>query len=294
MIPDQELIQLNKEGFIPGPLENEENYLKRVEFSKKLVADPKNFLITQNKKAPFSLDEKVLKPRWNWTRSQLMSLFGISQVDLPMYYSNENLTFLQPAATWILSFDNINLPILQFRKVLNKKSYLGIYTLDEILAHEAVHAARVAFDEPHTEEIFSYMTASSSFRRVFGPIIRSTKEIIIFFSLLFFTLFIQMIWILSSDIIFFYLSSILGLCTISYVTIGLIRLFNIRRKMKKTLKKLISILGNDKKKAKAVIFRLTDEEIFKFSKMQKEDIANYIQINSKTSLRLKTILLSYF
>ena len=40
----------------------------------------------------------------------------------------------------------------------------------QILAHEAVHAIRCAFDEPRFEEILAYRTSSNVFRRYFGPL----------------------------------------------------------------------------------------------------------------------------
>nr|NGX34400.1 hypothetical protein [Candidatus Anoxychlamydiales bacterium] len=50
MISDEELLRLNKEGFIPGPLENEKDFLQRIEFSKKLVKNPKSFFENEKQK----------------------------------------------------------------------------------------------------------------------------------------------------------------------------------------------------------------------------------------------------
>ncbi|MBN2478956.1 MAG: hypothetical protein JXA94_01880 [Parachlamydiales bacterium] len=296
MISAEELIKLNKLGFIPGPNEKEKDFLLRVEYSTKLIKDPKLFFEEHKQKPPFEIKEKIMRPRWNWTRAQLLSLFDISPTDLAIYYSDQNLSFLQPAATWILSFgddNNIKIPLLQFRHVLRKKTYLWIYTLDEILAHEAVHAARVAFDEPKTEEIFAYLTASSHFRRVFGPIVKTNKDIVIFFSFLFLSLLFQAFWVMSSISTFSYISAFFGFLTLSTLCFGLGRLFVVRRKMKKTFKKLKKIL-NDKKKAKAVLFRLTDFEIFNLYKMKIKDIENYFETRKEKSLRIKAIYLSYF
>lgn len=295
MITTEGLLRLNKEGFIPGPNESEEKFLKRIELTKKLIRDPKFFFIDQKQKLPFNLENKVLKPRWNWTRAQLLHLFDIAPNNLALFYSNERLHFFQAAATWILSFGkaNIKIPVLQFRKVLRRKPYLFIYTLDEILAHEAVHSIRVAYDEPKTEEIFSYMTATNIFRRIFGPIVRSSKEIFLFFSLMVSYLIIQILWIFSSIKFFYNLSIVLGFATISIFCYGLIRLFFVRRKCRKVFKRLFKVL-KDKTLARAVLFRLTDEEIYKFSKMKKSQIIEYIKNAKDDSLRMKIIYLAYF
>ncbi|KKK75180.1 hypothetical protein LCGC14_2876330 [marine sediment metagenome] len=182
---------------------------------------------------------------------------------------------------------------MQFRKILRHKPYLFIYTLDEILAHEAVHSIRVAFDEPKTEEIFSYMTATNVFRKVLGPIIRSEKEVFLFFGLMggYFTS--QISWVLSNLKLFSYVSMLFGFFVLSLITFGLIRLFFVRRKVKKTSKKLFKIF-KCKKKSRAVLFRLTDKEIFEFSKMKKDKIKDFIFESKEKSLRLRLIYLSYF
>ncbi|NGX28322.1 MAG: hypothetical protein K940chlam1_00498 [Candidatus Anoxychlamydiales bacterium] len=295
MISDAELLRLNKEGFIPGPNEDENIFLKRIELSKKMIHDPKSFFENQNQKKPFDFDNRILKPRWNWTRAQLLSLFDIAPSDLAIFYSDQKLHFFQAAATWIVDVtnSNIKIPVLQFRKKLRHKPYLFIYTLDEILAHEAVHSIRVAFDEPKTEEIFSYMTATNVFRKVFGPIIRKDTEVLIFFLLMGLYFCFQILWLFSSFAFFSYFAFLFAISTLVLLTLGLVRLFWVRRKFKKTFKRLFKLL-KCKKKARAVLFRLTDEEIFKFAKMKKEAIKDYFDEFKDKSLRLKLIYLGYF
>ncbi|EKE21072.1 MAG: hypothetical protein ACD_7C00363G0001, partial [uncultured bacterium] len=168
-----------------------------------------------------------------------MHLFDAAPLHLALYYSDEGLHFFQAAATWILSIgkNKIKLPVLQFRKVLNRKPYLFFYTLDEILAHEAVHSVRVAFDEPKTEEFFSYMTASNILRKIFGPIVRSAREVFVFFGLMFCYFIFQIFWIVFSITFFYKISLISALVTFSYIGLGLIRLFNVRRKCANTFTK---------------------------------------------------------
>lgn len=295
MILDEDLLRFNKEGFIPGPSENEEDFLKRIELSKKLIKDPKFFFISHNQKPPFELEERILRPRWNWTRAQLLNLFDIAPSSLALYYNDEGLHFFQAAATWIINLEkeNIKIPVLQFRKVLKRKPYLFLYTLDEILAHEAVHSIRVAFDEPKTEEIFSYMTATNIFRKIFGPIIKSSKEVFIFFGLMSVYFVFQIFWVISSFAFFYNLALLMGIITICTLCYGFIRLFRIRRKCSNAYKKLFKILNN-KINARAVLFRLTDKEIFDFSKMKINQILMYFEENKDKSIRIRMIFVSYF
>ncbi|NGX44352.1 MAG: hypothetical protein K1060chlam3_00518, partial [Candidatus Anoxychlamydiales bacterium] len=274
---------------------NEEIFLKRVDLSKKLVKDPKSFFENEKQNEPFDLDAKILKPRWNWTRAQLLNLFDVTCSDLALFYSDKSLHFFQAAATWIVEVKSkkIKIPVLQFRKTLRYKPYLFIYTLDEILAHEAVHSIRVAFDEPKTEEIFSYMTATNVFRKVLGPISRSEKEVFLFFGLMGGYFISQISWVLSNFNFFSYVSVFFGFLVLSIITFGLLRLFFVRRKVRKTSKKLFKIF-RCKKKSRAVLFRLTDKEIFKFAKMKKNEIEDYIFESKEKSLRLRLIYLSYF
>ncbi len=295
MISDEKLLFFNKEGFIPGPNETEKEFIERISITKKIVKDPKIFFDTQKNKPLFDLSDKVKKPRWNWTRAQLMNLFDISPIDLALFYSNDKLNLFQAAATWVIYVGDkeTQVPILQFRKNLKQSTYLWIYTLDEILAHEAVHAARIAFDEPKTEEIFSYMTASSIFRKIMGPIVRNTKEVLLFFSVFSFYLLCQILAIISSNNFLSNISVFFGFCTFGIFLFGCIRLFKIRWKFNKTYKKLKNIL-KDKRLARAVLFRLTDKEIEDFSKMHTRHIKKFIQNKKNSSLRFRLINLAYF
>lgn len=58
-------------------------------------------------------------------------------------------------------------------------------TEEEILAHEAIHVCRMAFDEPIFEEMLAYQTSPSHFRRFFGPLIRHPYEATLYVASLF-------------------------------------------------------------------------------------------------------------
>lgn len=172
---DQELFELNRRGFIPGPGEKEEAFLQRVNAAQKFFSNPP---------APFDHMEKVPEPHWDWVRHYLKDCYDFEPSSLVAYYSNRKLAPWQGAASWVLELSPGPLCAVQLRKGFSKGSYLGLYSRDEVLAHEAVHAARCAFNEPASEEFFAYATSSAKWRRKLGPILKRPWEALLFFAAL--------------------------------------------------------------------------------------------------------------
>jgi hypothetical protein len=222
---DQELLDFNSRGFIPGPEESEGDFQRRIDAAK----------------ATFS-EQKTLPPaHWEWVRLHVKELFHFEPESLTAYYSNEKLAPWQGAACWI---GEDRVPLLQLRNGFKKGSYLNLYSRGEILAHESTHAARVAFDEPEYEEFFAYATAVRKWRRVLGPIFQRTSEpwiLLISFGL---GIFWKIGWILATALI----------------AAGFWRLIHRHLRLKKAFHHLVERL-QDKKVARAVLFRLTDREI---------------------------------
>jgi len=287
----EKLIALNQAGFIPGPNEAEEKFIERVKFAGQFFKDKNSFFEKVQITPPFPLDDKVTKPLRHWTRSQLIRRFDITPDFLQIYFHDKGLAFFQGAATWLLELDNkITFPLIQLRVGLKKGRYLGLYSFDEILAHETVHAARAAFDEKIFEEHFAYLTSSSFLRRIFGPIIRNTWEVIIFFAL--FLLVFAFIFLPASPLLSYAGNfSFFGL--MGYASLGFFRLFKNRLFFVLALKKLKKILQS-KDKAFFVLFRLTDKEIFKFARISRKKILAYVEQEKEKSLRWKVIYQAYF
>lgn len=282
MLTDSELLLLNNRGFIPGPQETEEKFQKRISCLEELASDPQKFFSSS---APFPIKDRVRRQHWDLKRSDLKKIFQVSPDWLFAFYHNEKLSLWQAAATWVIvdPVHNVKLALLQFRKGLKKGSYLGIYALDEIMAHEAVHAVRMAFDEPVFEEHLAYLTSSSTIRRIFGSLFRRSYE----FALLF--LFMAGIFagiVLDAYTLFrFSYFLLLGLFSLNIVRLG-IRHFYFLFCFKK-LSKLT-------KEPFAVMLRLTDREISSFAKNSVEEIEKTILQEKEKSLRWRVIYLAYF
>lgn len=246
---DQELLTLNAKGFIPGPNETESQFLSRI------VAIQKSF------------QEKPSLPRahWEWSKHALQKLFGFEPESLVAFYSNADLRPWQGAACWI---NEEGVPELQLREGFRKGHFFHLYSREETLTHESIHAARSAFHEPENEEFFAYASSEKKWRRTLGPIIRNPWEVWILFA----TLAAGIFW--ESGII----------ASLLWISMGLFRLAkqHIRRS------RACATLRNDleeKSLVRAVLFRLTDREIRQLAKGQK--------LEGDNSLRWRVIR-SYF
>ena len=103
MILNDKIINLNKQGFVPGPHESEEDFEKRVQKVQNILFNPKKYF----EKQPFSLDDPLLKPRFSWAKQQLKELFDIHLDTIPCFFSDDKMTFFQGAKTWIFEKEGI-------------------------------------------------------------------------------------------------------------------------------------------------------------------------------------------
>lgn len=289
MLTEKELLDLNIQGFLPGPKEDVKPFLQRVKLTKQLIEDPEQ-LLKEQKQILFSTKDRVKKPALNWANTSLMHLYGFYVERLPAYFCNRRLSFFEGAATFLINVQNYELPLLQLRKELQKGSF-SFYRLDEILAHEMVHFLRASFAEKQFEEHFAYLTSKHILRRVFGPLAASSKEVFSFLTLLFMSLGLEIGFLLFQE---FWLKSLffISLASLmSFFALGLFRLFKTRKIFAGCLRKLKRVL---KDKALPCMVRLTDEEICLLSKMKESNIETYALSQKDTSLRWQVIYAAYF
>ncbi len=205
-------------------------------------------------------------------------LFDIEPDWVHIRYSDQRLRLWEGGCTWIEA-DQVT---LQLRKVFEKKKrYLG-YSREEIFAHELVHVVRNGFEEPVFEEVLAYQTSPSWLRRFFGPIFRSPKESLFFVGALF-------IMLLST--LFATFQTFVYLGTLSFVSYGTFRLIRTQRIFARAREQIAQIVG--KQRALAVMIRLTDREIIRFSTMEKEQIVSYAVKLSRTQVRWRQIRSAY-
>ncbi|GAB4189636.1 MAG: hypothetical protein Tsb0015_10420 [Simkaniaceae bacterium] len=266
------LKELNEQGFLAGPNETKENFLTRIKAASAM--NPKQ--IFPKWKDIIPLDPQNHQNDIAHAIARTRSVFGISSPWLPGFFSNKKLPFWLGGVTWLVQEKAGSLPILQLRKEFFRKKRSKLYSFTEIYAHELVHAARAAFNEPKFEEIFAYRTSSQSFRRNLGAIFQRPFESAVFLAVLF-------------SGIFFRAYSLLSI----FLPIGLgayflLRLIYYRRLLAKCLNKLSQVFLED---PFWIALRLTDREIISFSRFSLKEIQSYIKAQS--SLRWLQIRSSF-
>lgn len=151
---DLELLKLLNKGIFPLEGESEDAFLLRAE------------------KYPYFQGEQEQKEAGQITEK----LFSFSINWMPVVYSNKKLSFWEGAAAWI---DPNAFPYVQLRKEFQKGHHLKVLR-KEILAHEAVHAVRMHYEEPVFEEFLAYQTSEKKWRRLLGPLFRYPLEATVF------------------------------------------------------------------------------------------------------------------
>ena len=205
-------------------------------------------------------------------------LFGVLPDWIEVHYQSKGLRMWEAACTWI----DGGLIQLQLHPALLKKKYWG-YSYEEILAHEFVHAVRGTFEEPVFEEILAYRTSSSPFRRYWGPLLRTTNESLG-----------AILALLTCTVASFFepLSWIAWCAVVGLLGLAVFRLVKTQRTFKRALHKITRLVSS--KRAMAVMLRLTDKEIIRFSKIEPEQIAAYTIKRAKTQIRWQQIRAAYF
>lgn len=289
---DLQLLNYNSLGLIPGPSESLIEFATRASYcltlKDQLSKDIHTLLNCETTSPP------PLSPEDGFLKAQ--HLYDISPDWIPIFFSNYQLTPWHGGCAWIFQHTD-NSPtatFLQLRKSLEHKNrYLGVYSKEELVAHELAHIGRMMFEEPRFEEILAYATSPSKFRRWLGPILESSKESV------FFVVILAMILLIDAFLIVFSLHQIyLSAMWLKLIPIGMIIWSLLRLKRKhETFNHCLENLSNclhSKAKAYHVIYRLQDSEISLFSSICPPEIRKYAAKRAKDSLRWRIISLAYF
>lgn len=281
-----ELLRWNKQGLIPGPLENEKDFIQRVDFCLSLRDQLKEDDLPSDRKEgsqdflehPLKMTEENFDVRPDW---------------VPLFFSNWQLFPWHGGSAWIFQCEKEGPlgSVLQLRKAFfSKERYLGIYDRSELIAHEMAHACRMAFNEKKYEEMFAYKTSKKGLASLMGPILQSSFEskgfVFLLATLLMMDLFL--IFAGSWDVYFTLLP--LKVLPILLILYGAFRLWKKKQSLQQAESLLAKLVGPQK--ARFVLFRLKDDEIELFSKKSPEEILTYIR--SDHSPRMQMIQAAYF
>ena len=288
---DNQLLAFNHQGLIPGPRETVEDFSKRADYCLELK-DHLSAELKANLRADIDESPEVL----DLLNNCLCSLYDVAPSWIPVFFSNYKLMPWHGGCAWIFQIteESPTAAIVQLRQAFrNSTKYLGIYDREELLSHELIHVGRMTFQEPKFEEIFTYQTSKSAFRRWLGPIIQSSIESVTFILIIAMILVFDIFLITSNNPEAYRTALWLKLIPIGLIVFGLVRLAWKYRIYQKCLDNLEKCVGTAKN-ARAVAYRLTDDEITAFSKMSTKEISDYAAAHEQKELRWRVIYLAYF
>jgi len=267
----------DRRGWIPGPGEEEKAYFSRVEALEHFFSYP-----------PETVDHFLTDRDWETANQRIEVLYDCVPDWIVAHYSNNQLSFFQGAATWIVRKKGLRIPLIQLKEKFESGSLLKLYGRDEVLAHEAVHAVRMQFDEPKFEEIFAYKTSKRWWRRWFGPLFQKPWEAYLFIALLFIPLACEVFEILDHAIPY---GLYIRLIPLFYFAGLLTRLLFYQWTLARALKNMSKRLQNPEKKWAAAL-RMTDREIFRFAFSKKERLQSFWEKDK--SLRITLLRQKFF
>lgn len=273
----KDLSHFDERGLIPGPKEEEKAFQERIKTLEHFFSYP-----------PKEVDHFVNDGEWAPILATLKQSYGIAPDWVVGHYSDKNLTFFQGAALWITEKGDVRIPLIQLRTRFFEGSLLRLYKQSEVLAHEAVHAARMQFDEPLFEEIFAYQTSKNPFRRFFGPLFQAPYEGGIFLFLLFLPLAYEISLFFPIDLSRY---AFVRFLPAAYFAFLLTRLLFLRLTLRIALKNIEKQIANPKQKW-ALALRLTDRELFRFAYSRKKKLTQFLL--DQTSFRWRTLKEIYF
>lgn len=223
-------------------------------------------------------------------------MYDIAPDWIPVFFSNQGLAPWHGGCAWICQKEKTSSPIafFQLRKPFaHRLRYLGIYQRDELVAHELSHIGRMTFQEPVYEEILAFRTATSKFRRWFGPILLSSTETMMFFLILCLLLFVDVALLSQPNAQALEISLWLKIIPLALVGYGLVRLASRQRRFHSCRRRLTALFESETV-ADSVMYRLTDDEIDRFATYSPKEVLRYVQDAAKNSLRWRLLVIAYF
>lgn len=247
-----ELAQLARRGLVAGPDEEEKMFTARI--------------------ASLSI-----MPCAYGALNRLEKIYGMRPDWLKVSFSRAGL---RPWEGGFFLFDHSPKLVLHPKLARNKRLF-GLYSRDEILAHELVHAVRARFNEPRFEEHLAYATSLSALRRSLGPLFGAPHESLLFVALSFAVAFLAP-WT-------FFGALIVAGALISFTGYLAIRLFCRSKELRRAEKRL-ALLLKDSQRARGALLFLTDAEI----QLASRDILALVHhLNGQKQVRVAQLLALY-
>ena len=185
--------------------------------------------------------------------------------------------------------------VFVIRNAFRRKEKWLIYSRTELIAHELCHIAHIGFDVKDYEELLAYQTATSRFRRLFGGVLRSSKDTYMLLGSVIFLLVAQIVNITFRPPLEwqnFPMPLIMGgvLFVFSWIlTCYLHKLFTFRTACKRFSERIT------RNHILPILFRCSYEEIREISALKnKEILETWLTDKQRESVRWRIITNKYF
>ena len=176
------LAQWDRRGLFPAPGENGEAFAQRLLRLQERLRECHGSL---KEKGLYSLEGLSLKREAQVPPALLEEagertrrLYGFQGDWVPAFFLTPGMGWLFGGCTYSWPPDPFAVFIINERLRDRKRSFL--YCREEILAHELCHVARGGLDSQRFEEHFAYQTSHSAFRRNWGGIMHSQTDSFLF------------------------------------------------------------------------------------------------------------------
>lgn len=185
----ERLIALDEKGLIKSPGETLEEFFKRAEsqekfeeylsreFKERGVAIFCGMELREENRLPEGLIRQCLRAIQERYRAMPDYLPVFATKDVGFFWGGAAIGFRDTNGE--IEKDAF-FAVVQLRMSFQHKTRFLIYDRDEILAHEACHIVRMAFNQDVYEEPLAYMLSPTGFRRYLGPILRNMRDFTIF------------------------------------------------------------------------------------------------------------------
>lgn len=287
----EDLLNYNRQGLIPGPSEEEEAFAARVHYCLDL-----HRTLPQALDKEVSFDADASAAIIYSAASRMQPLYDILPTWIPLLFSGHRLSWWHGGCAWIfqLTDETPTGAFLQLRPAFKKaKRYLGLYDREELIAHESAHVGRMCFEEPKFEEVLAYRSASSAFRRWFGPIAQSPWESLAFVAVVVISLLLDFALLFLHKVELYSITWGAKALLAAMLVYGFGRAYWRQQQLKRCLK-VLQLLLHDANKANAVAYRLQDKEIISFGSCTPAEVMSYAQTQAHTSLRWHVLHRTYF
>ncbi len=285
------LERFDQHGLILGPEESPAQLADRVanlrdnfaEMRQELGRDGKlEFLGTQLRQ-----DDAIPNAVFEAARTRTSELYGFEIDWVPGFFSNYKMGFLHAGCAFYSYEDFFALFVL--RKSFQKREKWLIYSRTELMTHELCHIAHVSFRSLNYEEIFAYQTATSAFRRIAGGVLRTTTDTVIILGALAALMVAQILNVSLRPPELWNSFPMPLVFALAFGAIGLVilRYMWYHRRWRRALARLTEAL--DARRARAVLFRCSDEEIASLAALEKSAVSPWLAERRQQELRWQVI-----